>query len=116
MAKIVQIACSQSQDADNRLNSSLFALTDEGQIFRLHDQESAFPKGANREVGVWSAFWRPIPSLDVTMPVFVPLVVGVTERDVRPHLYAERVERAAAVKPADIGGGGAGLSVDAPRT
>ncbi|SAL06499.1 hypothetical protein AWB81_07622 [Caballeronia arationis] len=94
------------------MNSSSFALTDEVQLFRLHDQKLAFPKGANREVGVWSAFWRPIPSLDVTIPVFVPLVAGVTERDVRPHLDADRVERAAA----NIGRGAAGLSVDAPHT
>jgi hypothetical protein len=100
MSKIVQIACAQSQDADNGKSSSLFALTDSGQVLELHDQEMATGKGSGGVVGLWTGFWRPLPDLSVTMPAFVPTVAGVSEGDVRPHLYADRVERAAAAKAA----------------
>ena len=101
MSKIIQVTCSQSQDADNGANSSVYALTDDGRVFELHDQDVARAKsGGGGVVGVWSAFWRPLPSLDVTMPAFVPLQAGVTERDVHAHHYVERVEKAAAVKKA----------------
>lgn len=100
MSKIVQIACAQSQDADNGKSCSLFALTDSGQVLELHDQEMATGKGGDGVVGLWTGFWRPLPDLSVTMPAFVPTVAGVGEGDVRPHLYADRVERAAAAKAA----------------
>src|SRR6185437_1358611 len=99
MTKIIQIACSESRDSENGPNSSVFALTDDGRVFRLHDQEVAYPKGSNRKAGIWSAFGRPLPSLDVTMPVFVPTVAGLTERDVQAHWYAARAKQAEAAAP-----------------
>jgi hypothetical protein len=92
VSKIIQIAV-----ANDGENDCLYALTDDGKVFKLHDQETAFPRGARRDVGVWSAFWRPLPPLDVTMPVFVPTVAGVTQADVDPHWYADRARKAAAV-------------------
>jgi hypothetical protein len=95
MTKIVQIACSESTDG-----GSLFALTDAGEVLQLHDQQTAVDQTAHTGVGVWAAFWRPLPDLSVTLPVFVPTVEGKTERNVVPHQYVKRIERAAAAKAA----------------
>ncbi|CAE6724546.1 hypothetical protein [Paraburkholderia nemoris] len=95
MSKITQIACSESTDG-----SSLFALTDDGHVLQLHDQQSAVDQTTHTDVGVWTAFWRPLPDITVTLPVFVPTVEGRTERDVVPHQYIQRIERAAAAKAA----------------
>ena len=95
MTKIVQIACSESTDG-----SSLFALTDGGDVLQLHEQQIAVDQTMRTGVGVWTAFWRPLPDLSVTLPTFVPTVEGKTERNVVPHQYVQRVERAAAAKAA----------------
>lgn len=101
MAKIVQIACSQSQDSDNGASSSLYALTDDGRVLELHEQEPARAKDTGAgNIGLWTGFWRPLPDLSVVMPVFVPLRDGATERDVHAHPYVDRVERAAQAKAA----------------
>ncbi|CAE6694327.1 hypothetical protein R69619_00403 [Paraburkholderia nemoris] len=95
MTKIVQIACSESADG-----SSLFALTDAGDVLQLHEQQTAVDKATHTGVGVWTAFWRPLPELSVRLPVFVSTVDGKTERNVVPHHYVERIERAAKAKTA----------------
>jgi hypothetical protein len=95
MTKIVQIACSESTDG-----SSLFALTDAGEVLQLHEQQTAVDQTTHTGAGIWTSFWRPLPSLDVNMPTFVPTVEGKTEREVVPHQYVQRVERAAAAKAA----------------
>ncbi|MBB5463789.1 hypothetical protein [Paraburkholderia sp. Cpub6] len=101
MSKIVQIACSQSQDSDNGVSSSLYALTDDGRVLELHQQEPASAKDAGAgTVGLWTGFWRPLPDLSVVMPVFVPTREGVTEQDIHPHAYVDRVERAAKARAA----------------
>jgi hypothetical protein len=112
MARIIQIACSQSQDVDSGVSSSLYALTDEGEVLELHDQEMASDENTGVTVGLFTGFWRPLPNLDVKLPVFVSTVAGKTECDVRPHHYVQRLDNAAKAKAAAKAGRQAALQAD----
>src|ERR1700694_2083007 len=102
MSKIVQIACSEPQDAEGHESRAVFALADDGKVYRLHEQVPAKNKDGD-VVGVWSQFWRPMPSLDVEMPVFAATVSGVTERTLLPRWFADRAKKAAAAAAGPAG-------------
>jgi len=100
MSKIAQIACSESQDAEGNQSRNVYSLSDDGRAFQLHDQEKAADTSHYGNVGIWTAFWRPLPDLNVTMPTFVPTVAGKSDRDVAQHWYVKRLADAAKAKAA----------------
>jgi len=102
MSKIVQIACSESSDAKGSRSSVVYALSDDGRVFELHEQAPATDLKHHAPAGVWSSFWRPLPSLDVSLPTFIPRHAGYTDRDVHPNVFLQHLAMREQAKAAEV--------------